>query len=274
MKYLKHIGLVGLVFTLFACASHDKKEVKNLALNEIVKLDHRADKNKARDKYRHPVQTLEFFEIKPNHTVVEINPSGGWYTEVIGPYLKDEGTLYLAIFDKNSKKSYAKKYNKKIKKLVSDSRLYGDVQFTVIDDSVKIGPVAPKNSADRVVTFRNIHGWVRNGKDKEAFKAFFEALKPGGLLGVVQHRLPEKMKQDDKAKTGYVHESFVIKLAEEAGFKLVGKAEINANPKDTAKHKNGVWTLPPALRADDSMKEKYKKVGESDRMTLKFKKPI
>ena len=274
MKHLKSFTLLSLSLTLFACVSNDGKEIKNLSFNEIVKLNHRTDENKARDKYRYPVQTLEFFEIKPNHTVVEINPSSGWYTEVIGPYLKNEGTLYLAIFDKKSKKSYAKKYNKKIKKIVNDSNFYGNVKFTVIDDSAKMGPVAPKNSADRVVTFRNIHGWIKNGKDKEAFKAFYEALKPGGILGVVQHRLPKKMKQDKKAKTGYVHESYVIKLAEEVGFKLAEKSEINANPKDTAKHKNGVWTLPPALRVGDSMKAKYQKIGESDRMTLKFKKPM
>jgi predicted methyltransferase len=274
MKFLNLTIITFFSLTLFACASNDKGTPKKLGLNDVVKLDHRAAEDKARDKFRHPVQTLQFFDIQPNHTVVEINPSGGWYTEILGPYLKDEGTLYLAIFDKNSKKSYAKKLNKKIKEVVSDSSLYGDIKFTVIDDSVKMGPVAPKNSVDRVVTFRNVHGWIRNGKSKEAFKAFFEALKPGGILGLVQHRLPEKMKQDSEAKTGYVHESYVIKLADDAGFKLVEKSEINSNPKDTANHKMGVWTLPPALRADDSMKEKYKKIGESDRMTLKFIKPM
>ena len=115
MKNFKTLTISLLALSLFACASNDKTEYKNLSLNETVNLPHRAE-NKARDKYRHPVQTIEFFEIKPNHTVVEINPSGGWYTKVLGPYLKDEGTLYLAIFDKKSKKSYAKKYNKKIKK--------------------------------------------------------------------------------------------------------------------------------------------------------------
>ena len=275
MNKIKSVLILTLSVSLFACASKTKKEAKkNLTLNEIVELNHRSNKNKLRDKYRHPVETIEFFDIKPNHTVVEINPSGGWYTEVLGPYLKDEGTLYLAIFDKNSKKSYAKKYNKKIKKVVNDPNLYGNIKFTVIDDSVKMGPVAPANSADRVVTFRNVHGWIRNGKDKEAFKAFYEALKPGGILGVVQHRLPETVEQDEKASTGYVHESHVIKLAKAAGFKLIEKSDINANSKDNANHKKGVWTLPPALNTDDSSKKKYMEIGESDRMTLKFKKPL
>jgi len=270
---LTNIILLTLALTASACATKTKTTA-DLTLNKIVSLDHRSDANKARDKYRHPVQTIEFFDIKPNHTVVEINPSAGWYTEIIGPYLKNDGKLYLAIFDENSKKSYAKKYNRKIKTKVNNQNLYGDIEFTVIDDSVKMGPIAPEASVDRVVTFRNVHGWIRNEKDKEAFDSFFKALKPGGILGVVQHRLPEKSEQDKKAKTGYVHESYVIEIAKKSGFELIEKSEINANPKDTTKHKNGVWTLLPALRVDAQNKDKYKRIGESDRMTLKFKKPL
>ena len=158
--------------------------------------------------------------------------------------------------------------------MVSDTNLFGDVEFTVIDASFDIGKVAPDGSADRVLTFRNVHGWLRNKKDKEIFESFFKALKAGGILGVVQHRLAKDLQQDEKASTGYVSEDYVINLAKAAGFKLVGKSEINANKKDTTQHKNGVWSLPPSLNIDDSMKSKYKKIGESDRMTLKFKKPI
>ena len=273
MKYIKSVTVSLLIFSLLACSTNQKSGPVDLSLDKVVDLPHRSE-DKARDAFRHPVQTIEFFEIKPDHTVVEINPSGGWYTKILGPYLKDQGTLYLAIFDKNSKKSYAKKYNKKIKKVVGNSKYYGDIKYTVIDDTTQMGPVAPENSADRVVTFRNVHSWIRNGKDKEAFEAFYKALKPGGILGVVQHRLPKSIKQDEKASTGYVHEDYVISLAKASGFKFVAKSEINANSKDSANHKNGVWTLPPALRGDGKSKVKYKKIGESDRMTMKFVKPL
>jgi len=220
-----------------ACCSTSK----SLSFKKISELKHRAD-DKTRDKYRHPVETLKFFEIEPQHTVVEVNPSAGWYTKVIGPYLKDEGTLYLAIFSDTSKKTYAKKYNPMIKSLTSNKKLFGDVKYSVLDDSVNtIGPVAPLGTADRVVTFRNFHGWIRSENDKNAMKAFYQSLKPGGLLGVVQHRLPEDAKQDEKASTGYVKESYIIDLAKKVGFELVAKSEINANPKDTANYKKGVW---------------------------------
>jgi len=258
--------------SLFACSSATKNKHKDLSLSQIINLPHRSE-DSIRDKYRHPVQTLEFFDIKPTHTVVEINPSAGWYTKILGPYLKDEGKLYLAIFNKNNTKSYAKKYNAKIKKVVKNSSLYGDIEFSELDASFDIKDVAPENSVDRVVTFRNTHGWIRSGKEKEIFKTFFKALKPGGILGVVQHRLPRKMKQDKKASTGYVHEKYIVNLAKAVGFKLVAKSEINANSKDSHDHKNGVWSLPPSLNIDPSLKEKYSKIGESDRMTLKFRKP-
>ena len=246
---------------------------KNMSLKKISTLKYRAD-DKARDIYRHPVETLKFFEIEPQHTVVEINPSAGWYTKIIGPYLKNEGILYLAIFSEASKKTYAKKYNPKIKSLTSNNTFFGNVKYSVLDDSVNtIGPVAPPSTADRVLTFRNFHGWIRSENDEKAIKAFYQALKPGGLLGVVQHRMPEDAEQDKKASTGYVKESYIINLAKKVGFELVAKSEINANSKDTANYKKGVWELPPALRALDSDKAKHLKIGESDRMTLKFKKP-
>jgi len=272
MKLYQAIFTFILSLSLFACSSTPKTEYKDLSLNQIIKLPQRAE-DSVRDKYRHPVQTLEFFDIKPNHTVVEINPSAGWYTKILGPYLKDEGKLYLSIFNKNNTKSYAKRYNKKIKEVVKDSSLYGDIEFTELDASFEIRDIAPENSVDRVVTFRNTHGWIRSGKDKEIFKAFYKALKPGGILGLVQHRLPKTMKQDKKASTGYVQEAYIINMAKAAGFKLIAKSEINANPKDSHDHKNGVWSLPPSLRIDDNLKAKYSKIGESDRMTLKFKKP-
>lgn len=272
MKLLKTFLITILSLSFFACSSTQKHQTQNSDLKKITKSPHRSE-DAARDKYRHPVQTLEFFEIEPQHTVIEVNPGNGWYTKIIGPYLKDSGKLYLAIFDKRNKRSFATRYNKRIKEVVKDKTLFGDIEFTTADVFFDIGKVAPDESADRVITFRNMHGWVRANKDKEVFDSFFKALKPGGILGVVQHRLAKDLKQDKKASTGYVNEDYVIEVAKSAGFELVAKSEINSNKADTTKHKNGVWTLPPVLNIDDNLKAKYKKIGESDRMTLKFKKP-
>lgn len=242
------------------------------SLEKIVKGDHR-DGN--RDEFRHPLQTLQFFEVKPNHAVVEIWPGGGWYTSILAPYLKDEGTLYAAHFDPDSDVEYYQTSLKKFKQMVKDKPdLFGDIVLTSFAPPDKTD-IAPPNSADRVLTFRNVHNWSEKGDDQvlDAFNAFYRALKPGGVLGIVEHRLPENRPIEDQGKSGYMKESYVIKLAEQAGFSLIEKSEINANPKDTADHPNGVWTLPPRLRIEKDQ-EKYKAIGESDRMTLKFIKPV
>ncbi|MEC7028314.1 MAG: methyltransferase [Pseudomonadota bacterium] len=244
------------------------------ALQAAVSGEHRTVENKARDTSRHPLETLQFFEVQPDHTVVEINPGGGWYTEILGPYLKDEGTLYLAVFADDSEKSYAPRLNAKSKEMTANKELYGNVQYGVMDTPNAVGPVAPAGSADRVLTFRNVHNWMADGSGEAAFVAFYEALKPGGILGVVEHRAKADKEQDPKAVSGYVREDYVIGLAEAAGFELVEKSEINANPKDTADHPEGVWTLPPRFRLGEQDREKYQEIGESDRMTLKFVKPL
>jgi predicted methyltransferase len=235
-------------------------------LKEAVESKSRSAEEVARDKYRHPVETLTFFGVKPDMTVVEIWPGGGWYTDILAPYLRDDGKLYAAVSSGENAAEYKKK-------LAEDPAQFGKVIVTQLDPPDKM-QIAPAGSADLVVTFRNVHNWMRGGNAEAVFKAMYTALKPGGILGVEEHRGDPSKPQDPKAASGYVREDNVIKLAEEAGFILTGKSDINANPKDTKDYSKGVWTLPPTLRLGQTDKEKYLAIGESDRMTLKFLKPI
>jgi predicted methyltransferase len=235
------------------------------ALTAVVDSSSRPADEVARDKYRHPLETLTFFGIKPDMTVVEIWPGGGWYTGILAPYLHDNGKLYAA----TNKGENVDEYKKK---LAADPARFGKVTVTELDPPDKM-EIAPPGSADMVVTFRNVHNWMRGDNAEAVFKAMYVALKPGGILGVEEHRGDPSKPQDPKAASGYVQQDYVIKLAEEAGFMLTGKSEINANPKDTKDYAKGVWTLPPTLRMGDADKEKYLAIGESDRMTLKFLKP-
>jgi predicted methyltransferase len=241
------------------------------ALKAAIAGSHRPAANSARDVYRHPYETLSFFGIKPTMTVVELTPEGGWYTEILAPYLRAHGKLIGAGEAIEPSKRYGMMFKKK---LDSNPAVYDKVATGVFDPPAAFD-IAPAGSVDMVLTFRNVHNWVEGGDDnmKLVFRKVFEVLKPGGVLGVIDHRLPEAMAQDAKATTGYVHESYVIKMAESAGFKLAAKSEINANPKDNADHKRGVWALPPTLANRDEDREKYLAIGESDRMTLKFVKP-
>jgi predicted methyltransferase len=236
------------------------------ALKKAVDAPTRRPEDKARDKYRHPIETLSFFGIKPDMTVVEIWPGSGWYTDILAPYLHDHGKLYAAISSGENASEYKKK-------LADDPARFGNIVVTQLDPPDKID-IAPAGSADAVVTFRNVHNWMRGGNGEAVFKAMYAALKPGGILGVEEHRGDPSKPQDPKAASGYVREDYVIKMAEQAGFHLAAKSEVNANPKDTKDYAKGVWTLPPNLAMKDVDKEKYLAIGESDRMTLKFIKPI
>jgi predicted methyltransferase len=240
-------------------------------LKEVIAGDHRSAENKARDKYRHPYETLTFFGIRPDMTVVEIYPGRGWYTQILAPYLKGSGTLYVAEPPVNPSSEEAQRSRAAYDEMLSSApALYGDVKRTKLAEG---SDIAPPGSADLVVTFRNVHNWMRDGTADDVFAAMFKALKPGGVLGLAEHRGDPTVPQDPKGSKGYVNEDYVIALAEKAGFKLAEKSEINANPKDTKDYPKGVWTLPPSLRLGDEDKDKYLAIGESDRMTLKFVKP-
>ncbi len=233
------------------------------ALRAAIAGAQRSDANKARDKYRHPMETLTFFGIKPDMKVVEIAPGAGWYTEILAPFLKDHGKLYEVV----GKGAGAKSFEEKLK---ADPSVYGQIVVVSAQPPAETEMV-PAGSADMVLTFRNVHDWLPKGTAEDYFKAFYRALKPGGILGVTDHRADPSQPQDPNAKNGYVRQDYMIKLAEEAGFKLAGASEINANPKDNRDHP--VWNLPPTLRQGDKDRAKYLAIGESDRMTLKFIKP-
>ncbi len=232
--------------------------------------EHRSAKNKARDQYRHPVKTLEFFGFNSKMTVVEITPGGGWYTEILAPALKGSGKLYGAHYPDTGEDNYYSNSRKKLEKKFANAAIFSDVELTNFTPK-KVSELAPTGSADLVLTFRNLHNWGEEGM-QQVFKDAYAALKSGGVLGVVEHRMPENQNWKENMRSGYVPQSLVVKYAQAAGFKLAASSEINANNKDTASHPKGVWTLPPSLALKDKDKEKYLAIGESDRMTLKFVK--
>jgi predicted methyltransferase len=243
-------------------------------LKAAVAATTRTPANVARDRYRNPAQTLAFFGVKPNHTVVELWPGGGWYTEILAPYLKQGGgTLWAAAPWPNGVRGVQNLQAK-------DGALYGAVKLAAFPVWDAAEPKVPDNSADVVLTFRNVHNW-RMGYQRPdqqdyaatAFKQAYAMLKPGGILGVVDHRLPESASAERERTSGYIKASTIKRLAAEAGFKLVGESNVNANPKDTADWPKGVWTLPPSYAEKDVDRAKYEAIGESDRMTLKFQKP-
>jgi predicted methyltransferase len=238
-----------------------------LTIEKAISSAYRTPENMQRDGFRHPMETLSFFGLKPDMTVVEIAPGAGWYAEILAPLLATKGQYVAAVpsLDPKPDDTFAnwllKHPNVAAKIKTGKFKPPTDVDF------------APAGSADMVLTFRNIHNWMGKGAEQAAFKAFFKALKPGGILGVVEHRENSKKKQVSKAKTGYVREDVVVAIAKKAGFKLDAKSDINANPKDTKDYAKGVWTLPPTYTLGDEDRAKYAAIGESDRMTLRFVKP-
>jgi len=249
-----------------------RDEATAAAIEGALAGGHRSPENRARDVHRHPLDTLLFFGIKPDMTVVEVWPgAGGWYTEVLAPLLAERGRLYAAqpaaapgnAFVTGNLKAFADK-------LAAQPAIYGKVEITTLDHGSDA--IAPAGSADMVVTFRNLHNWMSLGMAPEAIAAMHKALKPGGILGVVEHRGDPAKPQDPRATNGYVNEAYAIELITAAGFELVSRSEINANPQDTKDYQQGVWTLPPDYRLGKRDRAKYEAIGESDRFTLKFKK--
>ena len=236
-------------------------------LQRAVDSEFRDLKNTSRDIYRNPYETLSFFELKPSMTVVELSPGGGWYTEILANYLKNSGELIAAHFDKNSNNNYFKKSRKNFEKKMSSNPAYKKVK--IVDLTSKL---SEPQSIDAVLTFRNLHNWLGPAMDS-IFANSFKALKPGGIFGVVEHRAEAGTSIEKMKKSGYVTEEHAIEIAKKHGFVLVSKSEINSNPKDLKNYEKGVWTLPPSLRQKGKNKDKYLAIGESDRMTLLFKKP-
>ena len=233
----------------------------------------RTESNRARDRYRHPQETLSFFGVKANDVVVEIWPGGGWYTEILAPYLTSGGGTLYAV-------APAWGMNGVSKLKAANAGLYGGIKTADFPAFDAAATRVPDGTADVVLTFRNVHNWRMGYRrdDKadysaEAFRQIYAMLKPGGVLGIVDHRLPESASAERELNSGYIKTSTVKRLAEQAGFRLEASSEINANPKDSADWPEGVWTLPPTLELGDKDREKYLAIGESDRMTLKFVKP-
>jgi predicted methyltransferase len=258
-----------------ACANALATDAAPDSLAAAVASSARTPKYAARDAYRHPLQTLQFFGLRPDQTVVEIWPGRGWYMEILAPYLRDRGKYYAAIEapDVSGASQEAKDDAGFLRKRIADDPArFGKVIVTDLHPP-QLTEICPPGTADLVLTFRNVHNWIDDGTQQQQFNTFFKALKPGGVLGVVEHRAKPGTSLDETKKSGYVDESYVKKLATDAGFRFVGASSVNDNPKDTKDYPKGVWTLPPTLTLGNQDRDKYLAIGESDRMTLKFVKP-
>jgi predicted methyltransferase len=240
-------------------------------LDSVLAGGWRSEANRARDVYRHPKATLQFFGIRPDQTVIEITPGGGWYSEILAPLLQDNGH-YIAAVEKSADGEAKHDHDALHAKFAADTARYKNAQFVEFDPKAPV--LGPAGSADLVLTFRNVHNWVMADTAPAMFNAFFAVVRPGGVLGVVDHRAKDDASLETVKASGYLPTRYVVKLATDAGFTLDESSEINANPKDTEDYPKGVWTLPPTLALGQQDRAKYLAVGESDRMTLRFIKPV
>jgi predicted methyltransferase len=289
---MKRLLLAALIPTAFAACATDVAPIAaapatpdqgsvappvkpDTVLAAVLAGDWRDPANVARDRYRHPAGTLGFFGLQPDLTVVEITPGGGWYAEILAPYLREDGRYIAAVVDPaalpaGGGRDYQQRSRDGLEaKFAADPQRYDRATVVAYDPAAPV--FGPAGSADLVLTFRNVHNWRSNGQAQGMFEGFFDVLKPGGTLGVVEHRAAGEVADDDRS--GYVGQDQVVALAEAAGFELVGSSEINANPADTKDHPNGVWTLPPSNNHEEADAARYREIGESDRMTLRFRKP-
>jgi predicted methyltransferase len=274
VKSKLHLSLA-LLLLVTAGATQAKNATADAKLAAAIASQDRPEADRARDRYRHPQQTLSFFGIKPGMSVVEIAPGGGWYSEILAPYLSESGHYYAAA-SATSLPTSSEKTKQSVAKYAArfdaNPARYGKPTITEFQPPLRI-EIAPAGSADLVVSFRNVHNWIAQDSELAAFQSFFTALKPGGTLGIVEHRGKPGETVDEMKKSGYVSEAYVKTLAQQAGFRFVASSPVNNNPKDTKDYAEGVWTLPPTLQLGDKDREKYLAIGESDRMTLKFIKP-
>ncbi len=263
-RSVRALGAAVAAVTLLAgCATSPSTRTATAdRIDEALAGSHRSAANRARDAWRHPRQTLLFFGVRPEMTLIEITPSPGWYTEVLAPLMRDRGR-YVAAMPSQGGDAYRAM-------LAAAPQLYDKVEIAPFEPGQ---PIVPDGTADMVVTFRNIHNWMARSTAEQAFASMFRALKPGGVLGVVEHRAAPQAPLDPRARTGYVNQAWAIRMIEAQGFRLVATSEINANKKDTKDYPRGVWTLPPVFAEGDKDREKYAAIGESDRFTLKFVKP-
>jgi len=272
---MKRLGRCLALFLALGGTAAIAEAAPDAALLKAIASPQRSDADRARDPYRHPAQTLGFFGLNPKMTVVEIWPGTGWYSDILGPYLRDAGHYYAATpaaslpeASEGARKGVAALQAK----FAADPARFGTIAFSEFQPPQRTA-ICPPGTADRVLSFRNVHNWIAGGFEEAAFESFFTALKPGGVLGVVEHRARPEATIPEMIQSGYVTEEYVKALAENAGFRFVGSSAVNNNPKDTKDYPKGVWTLPPVLTLGDQDRAKYLAIGESDRMTLKFVKP-
>ncbi|TZG29178.1 class I SAM-dependent methyltransferase [Sphingomonas montanisoli] len=262
---MRHLLLAAAALAAVPAITIAAKPLSNPGILTAVADPQRSEADRARDKYRHPVETLEFFGIQPTQTVIEYQPGGGWFTAILAPMLREKGS-YIAMPSERGAASFKTLAEKNV-------GFWGPI--TAYSFSNTAPSTIPAGTADRVVTFRNVHNMIMAGEPvaAKAFGDFYAALKSGGILGVEDHRLPEEKDSALEKSSGYIKKSTVIRLATAAGFKLVGESKVNANPKDTHDWPEGVWTLPPTYKLGDKDRAKYQAIGESDRFLLKFVKP-
>ena len=280
MRRSPALASFGLALALAGCAASAGPEPVQLseqhrsALEAAIAAPTRTPANTLRDRYRHPLETLSFFGVRRSDTVVEIWPGGGWYTEILAPYVARGGGTYYAAGLNEQQLAGVRRL------MTANPGLYGHIRTATFPAFDAGAARVPDGSADVVLTFRNVHNWrmgyqrpERQDYSEEAFRQMYRMLRPGGTLGVVDHRLPETADAERERTSGYIKRSTVVRLAEAAGFRLVAESEVNANPNDPADWPNGVWTLPPTLRLGEQDRDRYLAIGESDRMTLRFVKP-
>ena len=276
MHVIQHSILSKAFYVLCICLSFtvqaNDDSIGHL-LDDVIEGPHRTEENRGRDRYRRPRETLMFFGLRENMTVIEISPANGWYTEIIAPIVRKQGKFIGSppMLTADTPESFKRRDTAYKTMVASDPLLYGGA--TILNFDLQNPVFGTAGSADMVLTFRNVHNWAKAGTTDSMFQAFHTALKKGGVLGVVEHRARPGTSFQRQIDSGYMTEEYVIEAATQAGFKLAASSDINYNPKDTTDHPGGVWNLPPNLRGvAEKDKAKYLAIGESDRMTLKFVK--